>query len=121
MAYFIASRMSDGVVSEPADSSRVMKVMPDTPQIKSYLEASTEYQVTKPTSTFVLQPTDEFVHWRTDFGASPSSCMLADTMGHLSDLYGFDKQTTAWSASCYNLACPAPGEAPLSAIPKVNL
>jgi hypothetical protein len=109
MAYVIGSRVSDGVISEPAASSMVSAVFPNMPHIKSYVEAATDYYVVKPSSSFTLSPPDEFVRWRTDWGAAPSSCTLAETMGPLAKLYGFNQSVT-WSPSCYDLGCPAPDQ-----------
>jgi hypothetical protein len=79
------------------------------PAIKSYVEAAADYYVVKPSSSFVLAPSDEYVRWRTTWGAAPSSCSLRSTMGPLAKLYGFEDKAT-WSPSCWNLECPAPGQ-----------
>lgn len=105
----ISGRTTDGVISEPARASMVSTVFPNMPPIRSYVEAAADYFVVKPTSSFVLAPSDEFVRWRTNWGAAPSSCSLRGTMGPLAKLYGFDDRTS-WSPSCWNLECPAPGE-----------
>jgi len=101
--------MTDGLISEPSAASRVSAVFPHTPAIKSYVEAAMDYYVTKPSSTFTLQAPDEFVRWRTSWGAAPSSCSLDNTMGRLKNLYGFESSAT-WSPSCYDLDCPLPGQ-----------
>lgn len=106
---FISARTTDGVISEPARASRVATVFPNMPPIKSYVEAAADYFVVKPSSSFVLAPSDEYVRWNTQWGAAPSSCSLRSTMGPLAKLYGFDDKVT-WSPSCWNLECPAPGE-----------
>jgi hypothetical protein len=106
---FIGSRVSDGVIQEPAFGSRVSVVHPDMPPIRSYVEAAADYFVVRPSSSFILSPSDEFVRWRTQWGAAPSSCSLRDTMGPLSELYGFGDKI-AWSPNCWNLNCPAPGQ-----------
>lgn len=106
---FISSRISDGLISEPSPASRVSAVFPDMAPIKSYAETAADYYVVKPSSSFVLAPSDQYVRWNTTWGAAPSSCPLRSTMGHLSKLYGFESGTT-WSPSCWNLECPAPGE-----------
>ena len=109
MSYVIASRVKDGVISEPSASSRVSVVFPEMPRIKSYVEAATDFYVVKPSSSFELAAPDEYVRWRTDWGTAPSSCSLTSTMGPLQKLYGFEDSTT-WSPSCYDLSCPAPGQ-----------
>ncbi len=38
MSYVIGSRVTDGVISEPAASSMVSNVFPNMPHIKSYVE-----------------------------------------------------------------------------------
>lgn len=105
----IGSRVTDGVISEPSNASRVSTVFPHTPPIKSYVEAAMDYYVVRPSSSFTLQPPDEFVRWRTSWGAAPSSCTLDNTMGNLRSLYGFEEGTT-WSPSCWGLDCPVPGQ-----------
>ena len=107
----IGSMIKDGVISEPAKSSAVSAVFEEMPKIKSYVDAATDYFVVKPSSSFTLAPPDEYVRWNTDWGAAPSSCSLAQSMGPLAKLYGFDDKTT-WSPSCWNLSCPAPGKQP---------
>lgn len=109
MTNMIGSRMTDGIISEPSPASRVSAVFPNTPAIKSYVEAAMDYYVTKPSSTFTLQAPDEFIRWRTTWGAAPSSGSLKQTMGRLQHLYGFDDSVT-WSPSCWNLDCPVPGQ-----------
>lgn len=106
---FISGRTTDGVISEPARASRVSTVFPNMPNIKSYVESAADFYVTKPSSSFVLAPSDEYVRWRTSWGAAPSSCSLRSTMGSLAKLYGFEDKAT-WSPSCWDLSCPAPGE-----------
>lgn len=106
---FISGRTTDGVISEPIRGSNVATVFPNMPPIKSYLEAAADYFVVKPSSSFVLAPSDQYVKWNTTWGAAPSSCSLRSTMGNLAKLYGFD-DNTSWSPSCWNLECPAPGD-----------
>ena len=106
---FIGSRVSDGVIQEPSPWSRVSTVFPDMPPIKSYVEAAADYYVVKPTSSFVLAPSDQYVRWNTTWGAAPSSCPLRSTMGPLANLFGFEEKTT-WSPSCWDLKCPEPGQ-----------
>ena len=106
----IGSMIKDGVISEPAKSSSVAAVFGDEmPKIKSYVDAATDYYVVKPSSSFELASPGEYVRWGTHWGSAPSSCSLEQSMGNLSKLYGFDKNTT-WSPSCWNLSCPAPGQ-----------
>ena len=107
MAYQIGSRVSDGVISEPSSSSMVSLVVPDMPQIRSYLESSTDFHVVHPSSTFELPPPDEYVRWRTNWGSAPASCGVRQTLGALASVYGTDSDTT-WSPSCWNLDCPEP-------------
>lgn len=92
----IGSRVTDGMISEPSSACRVSTVFPDTPKIKSYVEAAMDYFVVKPSSSFTLAPPDEWVRWRTQLGSAPSSCSLAQTMGPLAKLYGIEESTT-WS------------------------
>lgn len=106
-----ANHQTDSVTREPSSYRRVSAVHPNMPNIKSYAEAGADYHVIKPTSSFELAPTDEFVRWRTTWGTNPSSCSLTKTMGRLSKLYGFDQNVT-WSPNCYNLQCAEPGHAP---------
>ena len=109
MSYAFGTRITDGVISEPAASSRVSVVHPNQPPIKSYVEAAADYFVTKPSSSFVLAPPSEYINWNTQFGANPSSCSVKQTMGNLSKLYGFDDSVT-WSPACVGLNCPGVGE-----------
>ena len=100
--------ISNGVISEPPQSTRVNNVFGSNyPHIKSYAESAMDYQVVKPTTTFALAEPDEFLRWRTDMADPPQTIPLARTLGKLSSLYGFNQATTAWSPSCYNLECPA--------------
>lgn len=109
MSFQIAGRVRDGVISEPSPGSKVSAVFDQYQPIKSYIEAATDYYVTKPNSSFQLKPSDEWIRWNTSWGAAPSSCALRGTMGSLSNLYGFDEGTT-WSPSAWNLECPEPGK-----------
>lgn len=104
--------ISDGVISEPPKSTRVSVVYGESyPNVKSFAESAMDYQVVKPSTTFALAPPDEFLRWRTNFGDAPQRIPLAQTLGSLSSLYGFDQSNTTWSPSCYNLECPASGAA----------
>ena len=116
---FIGSRPHDGVIQEPSPWSRVSTVHPNMPPIKSYVEAAADYYVVRPTSSFVLAPSDQFVRWNTTWGAAPSSCPLTRTMGSLAQLYGFEDKTT-WSPSCWDLNCPEPGQKPGSVADPFN-
>jgi hypothetical protein len=120
----VGSRVTDGVVMEPSNASRVAAVFPHMPPIKSYAEAAMDYYVVKPNSTFELAAPDEYVRWRTVWGAAPSSCSLDNTMGRMKSLFNWEDSAT-WSPSCWDLDCPMPGQpygsvaAPFKANPRV--
>lgn len=94
---------------EPSAHSQVKEVFTNLPCLRSYAEAASDYYIVKPQSTFQLADSDEYIRWRTSWGAAPSSCNVKSTIGHLSPLYGID-DSTSWSPSCWNLECPAVGE-----------
>jgi len=87
-----------------ASSNRVHDVFEEIPSVRSYVETANDFYVTKPTSTFVLKPPDQYVRWNTTWGASPNIFLLKDTMGNLKHMYNFDKRTT-WSPNCANFLC----------------
>jgi hypothetical protein len=87
----------------------VFKAHGTLPDIKSHVESSMEYFISKPTTTFQLKHSDDFIRWNTNWGSNPSSCKLAETIGEKqSRLHNFDPSTN-WSPNCWSLNCPLPG------------